>query len=193
MTLFRRLYGKVIKWSEHHHAPYYLAGVSFIESSVFPIPPDVMLIPMVLSKPLKAWNYAGLTTLASVLGGLFGYLLGFFAFDLIGNLLIQTYGYEEFYHQVVAWFAHYGFLAILVAGFTPIPYKLFTIAAGATQMSLLPFIAASIVGRGLRFFLVAACIRAFGKKIEPLIVKYIDIMGWLMIILIAALILALKS
>lgn len=188
MAFFRQLYSKVIKWAQHRYAAYYLAGVSFIESSIFPIPPDVMLIPMVLSKPVKAWSYAGITTIASVIGGLFGYLLGYFAFDLIGEPLIHTYGYEEIYQKAVNWFDNYGFFAIVIAGFTPIPYKLFTIAAGATQFDLIIFTLGSIIGRGLRFYLVAASVRTFGKKIEPMIVKYIDWMGWLTILLICALI-----
>lgn len=178
MSLFRWLYDKVLNWSKHRHAPYYLAGVSFVESSVFPIPPDVMLIPMVLSRPLRAWEYALITTIASILGGLLGYAIGYFAFEMLGEPIIQTLNYQEGYSRVVNWFEHYGYLAVFCAGFTPIPYKLFTIAAGASQMPLLPFFIASLFGRGLRFFLVAGVVRQFGKKIEPAIIKYIDLIGW---------------
>ncbi|MFI4937851.1 MAG: YqaA family protein [Candidatus Berkiellales bacterium] len=187
MKLFYRLYNKVLQWSSHRHAPYYLAGVSFIESSVFPIPPDVMLIPMVLSKPLKAWEYAAITTIASILGGLFGYALGYYAFELIGQPLINAFGYEEGYAVVSRWFEHYGFLAVFAAGVTPIPYKLFTLAAGASGMALAPFVIASIFGRALRFFIVAALVRKLGVKFEPLIRKYIDVIGWGTLIIITSL------
>lgn len=176
--MFRYLYDKVLNWSHHRHAPYYLAGVSFAESSFFPIPPDIMLIPMVMSKPEKAWDFAAITTISSILGGILGYLIGYFAFEWLGQPLIQAFGYEEQYHTLVSWFAKYGFIAVVLAGFTPIPYKLFTLAAGATQMALLPFIVGSIVGRGLRFYLVAALIRYLGKRLEPMIVRYMDAIGW---------------
>lgn len=176
--MFRYLYEKVLNWSHHRHAPYYLAGVSFAESSFFPIPPDVMLIPMVMSKPHKAWDFAAITTISSILGGILGYLMGYFAFEWLGQPLIQAFGYEEQYQTLVSWFSKYGFIAVVLAGFTPIPYKLFTLAAGATQMALFPFIVGSIVGRGLRFYLVAALIRYLGKRLEPVIVRYIDAIGW---------------
>ena len=182
--MFRYLYEKVLNWSHHRHAPYYLAGVSFAESSFFPIPPDVMLIPMVMSKPERAWDFAAITTISSILGGILGYLIGYFAFEWLGQPLIEAFGYEEQYHSLVSWFSKYGFIAVVLAGFTPIPYKLFTLAAGATQMALLPFIVGSIVGRGLRFYLVAALIRYLGKRLEPVIVKYIDAVGWASIVLV---------
>ncbi len=184
MAIFRKFYDKVIKWSQHRHAPYYLAGVSFIESSVFPIPPDVMLIPMVLSKPTKAWHYATITTIASILGGMLGYALGFFAFELIGQPLLDLFGYQEAYDKVASWFLHYGFWAVFVAGFTPIPYKLFTLAAGVTMMPLLPFFVASIFGRTIRFFVVVWGIKGIGKRIEPLVMEYIDTIAWVTIGLI---------
>lgn len=184
MALFRHLYDKVLNWSHHRHAPYYLAGVSFAESSFFPIPPDVMLIPMIMSKPLKAWYFAMITTVSSIFGGVLGYLLGYFGFELIGEPMVRALGYEQSYATIVSWFAEYGFWAVLLAGFTPIPYKLFTLAAGATQMALLPFVVASIIGRGIRFFMVAALIRYVGKKLEPVIVRYIDIIGLVMVLIL---------
>jgi len=176
--MFRYLYSKVINWSHHRHAPYYLAGVSFAESSFFPIPPDVMLIPMVLSRPSKAWRLAGITTLFSILGGILGYAIGYYAFEWLGQPMVQAFDYEESYAKLVNWFSAYGFIAVVLAGFTPIPYKLFTLAAGATQMDLMLFMFGSIVGRGLRFFLVAALIRYLGPRIEPMIDRYIDAVGW---------------
>ncbi len=182
--MFRYLYDKMLNWSHHRHAPYYLAGVSFAESSFFPIPPDIMLIPMVMSKPDKAWDFAAITTISSILGGILGYMIGYFAFEWLGQPLIQAFGYEEQYQTLVSWFSKYGFIAVVLAGFTPIPYKLFTLAAGATQMALLPFLLGSIVGRGLRFYLVAALIRYLGKRLEPVIVRYIDAIGWATILLV---------
>lgn len=166
-----------MSWSKHRHASYYLAAVSFIEASFFPIPPDVMLIPMVLSEPKKVWRFAFIATIASVLGGIFGYLIGYFAFELI-EPIINAYGYQTAYHQVMDWFSRYGFFAVVFAGFTPIPYKMFTIASGALQLALPLFILASILGRGLRFFMVAYFVCKVGKPLEPMIAKYVEIVGW---------------
>ena len=137
-----------------------------------------MLIPMVLGKPVSAWHYALITTVASVLGGLLGYLIGYFAFETIGYSLIQQFNYVEQYQQVVQWFNKYGWLAVLVAGITPLPYKIFTITAGAAMMPLLGFVTASILGRATRFFLVALLVKTVGKKLEEKFIKYIDWAGW---------------
>lgn len=181
--MFSHLYSKVICWASHKRAPYYLAGVSFVESSIFPIPPDVMLVPMVLGRPLQAWHYAFITTVASVFGGLFGYLLGYFAFDAFGSAIIQHFGYETQYNQVMSWFTTYGWMAVLVAGITPIPYKIFTIAAGALRMPLAGFVLASILGRAVRFFLVAALVKTVGKKLETKLLKYVNHIGWGLVII----------
>ncbi len=165
MKLFSHLYTKVMQWARHPHASRYLAGLSFAESSFFPIPPDVMLAPMTLANPDKAWNFAALTTIASVVGGLLGYLIGLFAFDLVEPLL-QDAGYYPKYLQAKSWFDEWGFWAIFVAGFSPIPYKVFTITAGVIAMALAPFVLASIIGRGARFFLVAALMAWGGEKME---------------------------
>lgn len=182
MKLFSPLYKKMITWSKHPHAPIYLGTLSFAESSFFPIPPDVMLAPMALAKPEKAWYYAALTTITSVLGGLFGYFLGLCFFSLVYQL-ISHLGYEAAYHTVEGWFERWGFWIMFFAGFAFIPYKLFTIAAGATHMALLPFTLGSIVGRGGRFFLVAALIRFCGSRAEEHISKYIEHIAWFIIIL----------
>ncbi|MES9898000.1 MAG: YqaA family protein [Sedimenticola sp.] len=185
MRLFSHLYAKVMLWARHRHASRYLAGLSFAESSFFPIPPDVMLAPMTLANPAKAWNLAALTTVASVVGGLLGYLIGLFAFDLVEPLL-QDGGYYPKYLQAKNWFDEWGFWAIFVAGFSPIPYKVFTITAGVISMALLPFVLASFIGRGARFFLVAALMAWGGEKMEAVLKKYIDLIGWLMVLLVAA-------
>lgn len=186
MKLFSALYNLMLNWSRHRHAPYFLFGLSFAESSVFPIPPDVMLAPMALAQPSKAWYYATLTTLSSVLGGLFGYLLGMFCFAFIYPYLVR-FGYEPMYLTIVEWFKLWGFWIIFIAGFSPIPYKLFTVAAGAIGMPILPFTLASIIGRGGRFFLVSGLMRWGGARMEQMLKTYIDRLGWgLLIILVLA-------
>ena len=177
MKIFSALYERTMRWSRHPRAPWFLGGLSFAESSFFPIPPDVMLAQMSLANPRRAWWFALITTLASVAGGLFGYLIGYFAFDLIEGWL-RASRYWGAYEQAVAWFDVWGFWAIFVAGFSPIPYKVFTIAAGVANMALLPFTLASLVGRGGRFFLVAGLMAWGGPRMEAVLHKYVDRLGW---------------
>jgi len=191
MRLFSSLYKRVMVWSRHRHAPRYLAGLSFAESSFFPIPPDVMLAPMALAAPSRAWRFAVLTTIASVVGGLFGYLIGVFAFELVEPVLHNA-GYYAKYMQARDWFSEWGFWAIFMAGFSPIPYKVFTITAGAISMALIPFILASLIGRGARFFLVAALMVWGGERMEDTIKQYIDRIGWIMLLLLIGVILVAK-
>jgi membrane protein YqaA with SNARE-associated domain len=181
VRLFSALYDRVIGWSRHPRAQYVLARLSFSESSFFPIPPDVMLAPMVIARPEKGWWFALLTTIASVLGGLFGYLIGYFAIEVIAPWITQ-FGYDHHYDRAVDWFGEWGIWVVLLAGFSPIPYKVFTIAAGAVGMAVLPFLLASTVGRGARFFLVAALMRWGGPRYEHLLKRYIDYIGWLMVV-----------
>mgnify|MGYP001172893046 FL=1 len=183
MQIFSPLYRRAMAWSRHRHAPWYLGAVSFTESSFFPLPPDVMLAPMSLANPSRAWRFALLTTLASVVGGLFGYAIGYFAFDLIEPWLRES-RYWAAYQTAEVWFEKWGFWAIFVAGFSPIPYKVFTIAAGALSMALLPFTLASIIGRGLRFFLVAGLMKWGGARMEALLHRYIDRLGWATVALV---------
>jgi membrane protein YqaA with SNARE-associated domain len=166
-----------MQWSRHPRAPWYLGGLSFAESSFFPIPPDVMLAPMCLARPRRAWRFALLTTLTSVAGGLFGYAIGYYAFELIQPWLAAS-RYWEAYQAAVDWFERWGFWAVFVAGFSPIPYKAFTIAAGVMTMALLPFILASLVGRGARFYLVAGLMRLGGARMEAMLRRYVDGLGW---------------
>jgi membrane protein YqaA with SNARE-associated domain len=182
MRLFSALYDRVMRWSRHPHAPRYLAALSFSESSFFPIPPDVMLAPMVLAKPSKAWRLALLTTAASVIGGLLGYFIGLFFFDAVEPLLHDA-GYYPKYLQAKQWFDQWGFWAVFLAGFSPIPYKVFTITAGVISMALLPFVAASLVGRGARFFLVAGLMHWGGEEMEGTLRKYVDRIGWATVVL----------
>jgi membrane protein YqaA with SNARE-associated domain len=182
MRIFSALYARAMIWAKHRHAPWFLGGLSFAESSFFPIPPDVMLAPMSLARTDRAWWYATLTTVTSVLGGLFGYLIGVLAIDAVLPLLVEA-GYGARYEQVIDWFATWGVWVVFIAGFSPIPYKLFTIAAGASAMPLLPFALASLVGRGARFFLVAGLMRWGGAPMERALRTYIDRLGWLVIAL----------
>jgi membrane protein YqaA with SNARE-associated domain len=190
MRLFSSLYYRVLGWSRHPHAPRYLAGLSFAESSFFPIPPDVMLAPMSLANPTRAWWFALLTTLASVLGGLLGYAIGAFAFELVQPWVGEGGRYHGAFQQAKGWFDQWGIWAIFIAGFSPIPYKIFTITAGVLSMALLPFTLASAVGRGARFYLVAALMAWGGERMEGTLRRYVDRIGWLMLLLIVVVILA---
>lgn len=183
MNLFGRLYDRVIEWSRHRHAVRLLAALSFAESSFFPIPPDVMLAPMTLAEPRRGWRFALIATLASVAGGIAGYAIGWFALDLVEPVL-KSAGYWETYIRATRWFDEWGFWAILVAGFSPIPYKVFTIAAGALRMLLPGFVIASFVGRGARFFLVAGLLVLGGERFERGLRRHIDRLGWLTVVVI---------
>jgi len=184
LKIFSPLYRRALAWSRHPHAPRYLGAVSFAESSFFPVPPDVMLAPMCLASPARAWYFALLTTLTSVAGGLFGYTVGVFALDAVLPWLEQSH-YWPAYQTAVRWFEQWGFAAIFIAGFSPIPYKVFTIAAGALSMALLPFTLASIVGRGMRFFLVAGLMAWGGARMEALLHRFVDRLGWATVVLVA--------
>lgn len=183
MKLFSPLYRRAMVWSRHPRAPWYLGGLSFAESSFFPIPPDVMLVPMCLANPGQAWRLALLTTLTSVAGGLFGYAIGTFAIDAILPWL-QASHYGPAYQTAVEWFGHWGFWAVFIAGFSPIPYKLFTIAAGAMSMALMPFAFASLIGRGARFFLIAALMAWGGARMEAALYRHADRLGWAAVVVL---------
>lgn len=185
MKVFSILYERVMTWSKRPNAPWYLGVLSFSESSFFPIPPDVMLAPMCLGTPSKAWRFALITTLASVLGGLLGYFIGSTAFDAIAPYLQDHEHYWASFQKAELWFKDWGVWAIFLAGFSPIPYKVFTIAAGALAMPLLPFTIASFFGRGARFFMVAGLMKWGGPKMEANLKQYVDRIGWATVIIIA--------
>jgi membrane protein YqaA with SNARE-associated domain len=191
MGIFSAMYDRVMRWSRHQHAPWYLGGLSFAESSFFPIPPDVMLAPMSMAQPRLAWWFASLTTLASVLGGLLGYAIGHFFFGLMEPLVVEGGRYAEPFAATKAWFEEWGVWAIFIAGFSPIPYKIFTISAGVLHMALVPFVIASAIGRGARFFLVAALMAWGGERMEGVLRDYVDRIGWIMVLL-AVLVLLLR-
>ena len=183
MKIFQPCYDMAIRWSRHRHASRYLGGLSFAESMFFPIPPDVMLAPMSLSQPHRAWYFALLTTLTSVLGGVAGYLLGYFAFEAWLQPLIISAVYEHKLEIAMGWFEDYGVWIVFLAGFSPIPYKVFTISAGVLQMAFIPFIIASAIGRGARFFLVAGLMRWGGAPMEAKLRQYVEVLGWAVIAL----------
>lgn len=182
MRIFGPLYDRVIRWSRHPHAPWYLGGLSVAESSFFPIPPDVMLIPMAVARPPRAISLAALTTICSVVGGLIGYLIGYFAFESV-RPVIEAAGYSEHLLRAELWYAQWGVWVVLLAGFSPIPYKIFTIASGALALALAPFVLASIVGRGARFFLVAWLAGRFGPVVEQKLRQHMEIAGWFTVVL----------
>lgn len=174
-----------MRFSRRDSAAYYLSALSFFESFILPFPPpDVMLAPMSLAKPDKAMRFAALTLIFSVLGGLVGYLIGAFLFDF-ASPYIDAWGYRDRFERVMQWFEVWGFWAVLVAGFSPVPYKLFTVAAGVLQLAILPFVLASVIGRGARFYLVAWCLSRFGPTIEPKLLQYIERIGWAVVVALA--------
>lgn len=185
MRIFSSLYKRTLVWSRHPRAPWYLGGLSFAESSFVPIPPDLMLAPMCLASPARAWRFALLTTVTSVAGGLFGYLIGYFAFEAIEPLLRDT-GHWDRYRIALVWFERWGFWAVFIAGFSPIPYKVFTITAGALSMALLPFTMASLIGRVARFYLVAGLMARRGARMEAALHRHIGRLGWATVALATA-------
>jgi membrane protein YqaA with SNARE-associated domain len=180
--MIRRLYDWVIRLAAHRRALPALGVISFLESSVFPIPPDVMLIPMVLANRARAFTIAAVCTVTSVLGGLLGYAIGYYAFETIGEWVVRTYHMETGLEAFRAGFDEYGIWIILIKGLTPIPYKLVTIASGAAHFDLFTFVWASIVTRGARFFLVAALLWKFGEPIRAFVEERLTLLTWLFLI-----------
>ncbi len=178
--MFAGMLSRVLHWSRHRNAHVYLGAVSFAESSFFPIPPDLLLAPMVLARPERAWRLAAWTTLWSVVGGVAAFMVASYAIDTVTNGL-RDVGYWDSYLRTRVWFEQWGFLAVLVAGFSPIPYKVFAFAAGGMSMFLPAFIAASIAGRGGRFFLVAGLIARGGPRMERALKSYVNRLGWLVV------------
>lgn len=169
--MLRRLYDWTIGLAAGKNAIWALAFIAFIEASIFPIPPDILLIPMVLAAPHRAWRIAAIATVASVLGGLLGYYIGYGLFETVGQPVLEFYGKTEKFEHFAARYNELGVWAVLVAGLTPFPFKVITIASGVTGMALVPFIAASIVARSARFFIVAALLRRYGEPIRDFIEK----------------------
>ena len=184
IRIFEPIYRQVMVWSRYRLAPIYLGLISFAESSFFPIPVDVMLAPMVLAKRDAAWRFAFIATITSVLGGIVGYFIGMFLFDNMGQWLLDTYRAHDRFEQVQALFSEYGVWIVFIAGFTPIPYKVFTIASGVIGVALIPFIIASALGRAGRFYLVSGLIYWGGPTIEESLEKWVECIGWGTLLLI---------
>jgi len=182
VAVFGPLYERVMNWSRHKHAEWYLGVMSFAESSFFPIPVDVMLAPMCMAKPEQSWRFALNASITSVLGGMAGYAIGYLSFEAIQPWLAESH-YWSAYETARAWFDQYGVWAVFVAGFTPIPYKIFTIAAGVASLTFPGFVLASLIGRGARFFLVAGVVKYAGPKLEKSLLQYIERIGWALVVL----------
>ena len=182
--MIRRLYDWTLSLAAGPRAPAALGSVSFVESSVFPIPPDILLIPMVIARKEKAWWYALLCTLTSVAGGVLGYLIGMFLFEQVAQPILSFYGKMDKFDEFSAVFNHWGWWFVFIAGLTPFPYKVITIASGVAGLSLPIFILASIVSRGLRFFVVAGLLYFFGPPIKDFIEKRLGLMFTLFVVLL---------
>ena len=167
--MLRRLYDRVLELAAHRHAVWALALVSFVESSVFPIPPDVMLIPMTLAERQRAWFFAAIATAASVIGGALGYFIGWGLYEAVGQPILEFYGYTGRFEEFAARYNAWGAWIVLFAGITPFPYKVITIASGVTGLSFPVFMAASFIARGLRFFLVCGLLYWIGPPIRAFI------------------------
>lgn len=178
MKLFSLLYDRVLRWTQHPKADWLLAILSFTESVIFPIPPDVMLAPMSMMQPQRAWRLAAITTVASVAGGVLGYFLGYWAYDVVVLPAVEALGYQDKLLRVSEWFSDYGIWVVFIAGFSPVPYKLFTVTAGVMQMAFLPFVIASAMSRGLRFYLVAWLLKTGGPTMAVKLRSYVDRIGW---------------
>ena len=182
--MIRRLYDWTLSMADHPHALWVLAFVAFVESSVFPIPPDILMIPMVLARPSRAWLIAGVAMVASVLGGLLGYTIGALAFEQIGAPILASLGKADAMAEFSTRFNDMGFWAVLTAGITPFPYKVITIMSGWTGMPLMTFMATSVLARGLRFFIVAGLLWQFGAPIRDFIEKRLALVFTLGVILL---------
>lgn len=183
-ALVKATYDYMLNLASRRNAMYFLFAVAFIESSFFPIPPDVMLIPMVLAAPAKAWRIAGIATIASVFGGAFGYAIGVFFFDLIARPILTFYGYmhqfdvfKDYYHEWGAWI-------VFGAGITPFPYKVITIASGVVHLDFAVFMLASVVARGMRFYLVAWLLKKYGEPMKDYIEKNLGMLSVLFLLLL---------
>lgn len=182
--MIRSLYNWVIGLADHPRAMWALAIVAFIESSIFPIPPDVLIIPMIIAAPRRAWLIATVATVSSVLGGIMGYGIGYFAFEQIGQPILTAFGKADAMAEFNQRFNDLGFWAVLTAGVTPFPYKVITIMSGWTAMPLHVFVLTSIVARASRFFIVAALLRYFGEPIRDFIEKRLGLMFTIAVILL---------
>ena len=184
MNILQKLYYWTLEKSGSKNSTWFLFFVSFTESSFFPIPPDIILIPMILAKRLKAWFYAFICTISSVLGGILGYAIGYFFYSNIGLIIIEFYGLNDSFNVFENYYSQYGIWIVLGASFTPFPFKFITIASGVFNLNIFLFVIVAIIGRGLRFYIVALLLFIFGKIIKKLIEKYFNLIASLFFILL---------
>ncbi|MDK2767131.1 MAG: DedA family protein [Sphingomonas sp.] len=182
--MFRALYDWTLKLAAHRHSDRYLAAVSFAESSFFPIPPDVMLIPMMLAQRQRAYWIATICTVASVLGGIAGYAIGYFLFDTIGQWIIDLYHLGSKVESVRALYDEWGAVVTLTAGITPLPFKLITIANGFFHYNFPLFVILAVIGRGFRFYLLAFLVHRWGEPVQAFIEERLTLLGWLAMVLL---------
>ena len=184
MNFLKRTYNWTLEKAEHKNAKWYLSLISFAESSFFPIPPDILLIPMALASKARALFYAFMCTLFSVLGGILGYAIGYFFYNSVGIYIVDFYHLENSFNIFESYYKEFGILIVLGAGITPFPYKFITIASGVFGLNIFLFIIVSIIGRGLRFYLIAILLYFFGEKIKLIIDKYFNILTIVFFILL---------
>jgi len=182
--MIKRLYSKTMTLASHPQAIYFLALVSFIEASFFPIPPDVMLIPMVLMNPSRAWFFALIATVFSVMGGVFGYIIGAFSYEQFAEPILFMLGKEEEMLNFSKKYNEIGLWAVITAGISPIPFKVITIMSGATNLNFAVFLGASLLSRAIRFFIVAGLLNFYGYEIKDFIERYLN---WLFMFLVVLL------
>ena len=184
MNFLKRTYNWTLEKAQHKNAKWYLSLISFVESSFFPIPPDILLIPMALASKANALFYAFICTLFSVLGGILGYAIGYFFYNSVGIYIVEFYHLENSFNIFEDYYKEFGILIVLGAGITPFPYKFITIASGVFGLNIFLFIIVSIIGRGLRFYLIAILLYFFGKKIKLIIDKYFNVLTIVFFILL---------
>ena len=192
MKIIKKLYDWTLKKSRHPKASYFLALISFTESSFFPIPPDIILIPMIIARRSKAWWLAFVCTISSVIGGVAGYCIGYFFYASIGSIIVNYYHLETQFINFEQYYNTYGIWIVLGAGFTPFPFKFITIASGFFGLNIFLFIFVAIIARGMRFYLLALLLRIFGKTIESIIDKYFNLLASLFFILLIGSIIVIK-
>lgn len=191
-SILRRLYDWTLSWAEHPAGAWALFFIALLESSIFPIPPDVLLIALCVGGVAKSYRFALICTAGSLVGGVIGYGIGYWGFELIGQPIVKMYHGEAVMEKIKYWYDTYGFMGNLIAAVTPIPYKVFTIASGAFKFSFHEFFLASLIGRSLRFFAVATALYFFGAQIRRTIEKYFDLCAWIFMVLLIAGFVALK-
>lgn len=182
--MLRPLYNRILQLSARKDAVWWMAGVSFAESSFFPLPPDIMLVPMCLSEPKKLWRYANICALASLIGGLFGYAVGFYLFESVGRLIIDFYNAQDSFQRFQDMFAEFGPWFLILKGVTPIPYKLLTITAGFAHLDLTVFILCSIVARFSRFYMIAILLHFYGPQVRDIIEKRLMLVTTVLLVIV---------